>query len=77
MATIRRLELKVPERSLRQADANCSVILGEVDGEKFVQLDSYGSAERQFVGKRSQSMRFTKSAFDQLMRLGQTHFYGK
>ena len=77
MATIRNLELRVPERSLKQADVKCSIILGDVDGEKFVQLDSYGSSDRQFVGKRSQSMRLTRSAFDQLVRHGQTHFYGK
>ena len=77
MATIRSLELKVPERSLKQGDAKCSIILGDIDGEKFVQLDSYGSSDRQFVGKRSQSMRLTKAAFDQLVRLGQSHFYGK
>jgi hypothetical protein len=77
MATIRNLDLKVPERSLKQADAKCSIILGDVDGERFVQLDSYGSSDRQFVGKRSQSMRLTKTAFDQLVRLGQSHFYGK
>jgi hypothetical protein len=77
MATIRNLDLKVPERSLKQADAKCSIILGDVDGERFVQLDSYGSSDRQFVGKRSQSMRLTKTAFDQLVRFGQAHFYGK
>ena len=77
MATIRNLELKVPERSLKQGEVKCSIILSDVDGEKFVQLDSYGSSDRQFVGKRSQSMRLTKSAFDQLVRLGQSHFYGK
>ena len=77
MATIRNLEVKVPERSLKQGDAKCSIILGDLDGERFIQLDSYGSSDRQFVGKRSQSMRLTKSAFDQLVRHGQTHFYGK
>jgi len=76
MATIRSLDLKVPERSLKQGDAKCSIILGDIDGQKFLQLDSYGSSGRQFVGKRSQSMRLTKSAFDQLVRLGQSHFYG-
>ena len=77
MATIRKLDLKVPERSGKQGDAKCSIILGDLDGEKFLQLDSYGSADRKFVGKRSQSMRLTKDAFDQLVRHGQAHFYGK
>jgi hypothetical protein len=77
MATIRKLELRVPERSGKQADAKCSIILGEMEGEKFVQLDSYGSADRKFVGKRSQSMRLTKEAYDQLVRLGESHFYDK
>ena len=77
MATIKNLKLKEPERSLPQKDAECSIILGAIDGEKFVQLDSYGSEDREFIGKRSQSMRFTKDAFDQLVRLGQSHFYGK
>jgi hypothetical protein len=76
LATIRKLDLKVPDRSAKQADADCSIILGELEGEKFVQLDSYGSADRKFIGKRSQSMRLTKKAFEQLVKLGSKHFEG-
>ena len=76
MATIRKLRLYQPDRLSKQSDADASIILAELDGEKFVQLDSYGSKDRQLVGKRSQSMRFSKEAFEQLVQLGTAHFEG-
>ena len=43
-------------------------------GEKFLQLNGYGSASRDNPGKRSQNMRLTKQAFEQLVKIGQEHF---
>jgi hypothetical protein len=77
MATIRKLKLHQPDRLSKQSDADASIILAELDGEKFVQLDSFGSKDRQLVGKRSQSMRLSREAFDQLVELGTAYFEGK
>ena len=74
MTTVRKFELKVPERVSKQTDSRATIALIDFDGEKFVQLDSVGSMDRKFVGKRSQSMRLSKDAFDQLVRIGNQHF---
>ncbi len=74
MATIRKLKLYQPDRASKQGEADASIILMDFEGEKFVQIDSYGSKERQFVGKRSQSMRLSKAAFEQLVEMGSRHF---
>jgi hypothetical protein len=74
MATIRKLALKEPERVSTQGEADASILLLDHDGELFVQIDSYGSKDRKFVGKRSQSLRLSKAAFEQLVSLGQKHF---
>ena len=42
--------------------------------EKFVQIDTYGSSERAIPGKVSQSLRLSKSAFDELSKLAASHF---
>jgi hypothetical protein len=77
MATIRRLKLHQPDRLSKQSEADASIILAEFNGEKFVQVDSYGSKDRQLVGKRSQSMRLSREAFERLVELGTAHFKGK
>jgi hypothetical protein len=45
----------------------------EVNGEKYIQIDTYGSKEREFQNKLSQSLRLTESAFNQLKKLGENH----
>jgi hypothetical protein len=74
VATVRDLKLYQPDRSSKQSDADASIILLDFEGEKFVQVDTYGSKDRKLVGKRSQSLRLSKTAFDQLVRLGSKHF---
>jgi hypothetical protein len=74
MATIRELEMRAPDRVATQGAMVASLSLIDLDGERFVQIDSYGSPERKFVGKRSQSMRLSETAFDQLVALGAKHF---
>ena len=46
----------------------------EVDGEKFIQIDTYGSKNREIPDKLSQSLRLTEAAFNQLKKLGENHF---
>jgi hypothetical protein len=77
MATIRKLSIKIPDRISKQSDTDATIALIEFADEKFVQLDSVGSSDRKFVGKRSQSMRLTKQAFDQLVEIGSKYFNEK
>jgi hypothetical protein len=38
-----------------------SIVVGPL-GERYLQIDTYGSSERQLEGKKSQSIRFTSEA---------------
>ena len=44
------------------------------NGRKCLQVDTYGSANRQLEGKKSQSMRFTASAIRELRAIIDKHF---
>jgi hypothetical protein len=74
MAIVRKLEPKELERSSRHSDAEATVSLIEADGEKFVQIDTYGSKDRALPGKMSQSLRLSREAFERLIELGSKHF---
>lgn len=75
MAVIRKFELlsQGRERPQPQAIGGCAVPL-DFDGEKFLQLNSYGSEDRMHVGARSQNMRLSREAFEQLVKIGRQHF---
>jgi hypothetical protein len=74
MATVRKLEVREPERVSEQGEVAASIMALEFGGEQFLQIDSYGSKERKFVGKRSQSLRLSKAAFDQIVAMGHKYF---
>ncbi|WCT73587.1 hypothetical protein PQ455_18580 [Sphingomonas naphthae] len=74
MATVRQLETKDLARVQPQGDVAATVSLVELDGEKFLQIDTYGSPDRVLVGKTSQSLRLSKAAFEQLSKLAGKHF---
>lgn len=74
MATVRHLEQADGEGARAHGEVTAQVKLVEVAGEKFIQVDTYGSPYRQEVGKQSQSVRLSKAAFDQLVGLGNKHF---
>lgn len=75
MAVIRKFELLAQDRERPQPQAigGCAVPL-EFAGEKFLQLNSYGSNERVNIGARSQNMRLSQEAFEQLVEIGRKHF---
>jgi len=60
------LEVGTPHSVLK--DCTYSIIVGD-DGRKSLQIDSYGSANRKMPGKKSQSLRFSPEAIDQLRRI--------
>ncbi len=74
MAIVRSLEAKEIDRSASHTEVEATVSLVEADGEKFIQIDTYGSASRAVPGKVSQSLRLSKSAYDQLVALAEKHF---
>ena len=75
MAVIRHFERLTQnrERPQPQAIGGCIVPL-EFSGERFLQLNSYGSEDRVNVGARSQNMRLSREAFEELVAIGRKHF---
>ncbi|TOB21532.1 methionyl-tRNA formyltransferase, partial [Vibrio parahaemolyticus] len=44
-------------------NATYTVVVGD-NGEKYLQVDTYGSTKRQEIGKKSQSVRFSPEAIE-------------
>jgi len=70
MAIIRKLERIDLQRDSSHSEVECtySIVQGS-GGQRFLQIDTYGSADRQFPGKKSQSVRFSPEAIAQLRRI--------
>jgi hypothetical protein len=74
MAVVRTFEEKELDRQSKHSEVEATISLVEADGEKFVQIDTYGSKDRAMPGKVSQSLRLSQSAFEQLVNLAEKHF---
>jgi len=75
MAVVREFEAKELERNSKHSEVEATIsLVRDESGEKFVQIDTYGSKSRAIPGKVSQSLRLSKSAFDQLVSEGRKHF---
>jgi len=75
MAIFRKFEEIKLDRDSRHTEVNCTyAILKGDDGEKYLQIDTYGSKTRKIPGKKSQSIRFSPEAIMQLKGILKTHF---
>ena len=71
MAIVRKLKRITLERDSTHSevkDCTYSIIQGD-DGRKSLQIDTYGSAYRKMPDKKSQSIRFSPDALEQLKRI--------
>jgi hypothetical protein len=70
MAIVRKLERIDLQRDSNHSEVECtySIVQGS-GGQRFLQIDTYGSADRQFRGKKSQSVRFSPEAIAQLREI--------
>ena len=70
MALIEKLEKMTLERDSPHKVVRCSysIVNGE-DGQRYLQLDTYGSSSRQIPDKKSQSLRFTPDALKALLKI--------
>ena len=66
MAIVKKLERIELVRDAKHTEVDATFSIVEVDGLKFLQIDTYGSATRQITGKKSQSLRFSPEALKQL-----------
>jgi hypothetical protein len=67
MAIVRKLEKIELERESRHTEVDATYTMVQNDnGDTYLQIDTYGSKERKIAGKKSQSIRFSPEAINQL-----------
>jgi hypothetical protein len=67
MANVRQLERVALGRDGLHRDVECTYsIVVDAHGDRWLQLDTYGSKERKMPGKKSQSIRLAPEAIKQL-----------
>ena len=75
MAIVRKLESINLDRDSKHTEVNCTYAIVEDDnGNKYLQIDTYGSKSRKIPGKKSQSIRFSPEAIDQLKQILNKNF---
>ncbi len=72
MAIVNELEHLVLDRDSNHTTASCTYSIIENTDGRFLQIDSYGSTSRQEKGKKSQSIRFSPQAIEQLKAILKT-----
>nr|WP_321510504.1 hypothetical protein [uncultured Hyphomonas sp.] len=74
MALIRKFEKKAMDRNSIHDEIEASYTSFEFDGRAFVQIDSYGRAEREIPGKKSQSIQLDEQGAKQLYEILRSTF---
>jgi len=70
MAIVRKLERVSGLAEARHSEADCTyAIWTDEEGDRWLQIDTYGSRQRKLLEKKSQSMRFAPEAVAQLKRI--------
>ena len=69
MARIAQFTEKTSETNKLHQDVRCGYKIFRLEGETILQLDTYGSAERQELGQMSQSIQLDEDAAEYLLRL--------
>ncbi|MBU5639034.1 hypothetical protein KOM00_20135 [Geomonas sp. Red69] len=73
MALVTEIKRQALERETKHTEADCTYDVIEVDGKRFLQLDTYGSAQREIKGKKSQSLRLSPEAIAHLKKIFLQH----
>jgi hypothetical protein len=71
MALLRELTPLSKDRHRVHGEVDCGYSVFHADGRKYVQLDTYGSADRQIPGKTSQTIQldeFSAAALVEVLR---------
>jgi hypothetical protein len=74
MALVTKLVHQVLQSRTRHSTADCTFdVVTDEAGDRYLQLDTYGSMTRKMAGKKSQSLRLAPSAIAQLKKILQEH----
>ena len=73
MAIIRKFEPLDLKANARHTETKGGWSVQGQDGEKFLQINTVGSDDREIQGKVSQTLRLTKEAIEQLSDLAKKH----
>lgn len=73
MAIIREFDELDLKMNARHSETNGGWSVQGQDGEKFIQINTVGSADREIPGKVSQTLRLSKEAIEQLAELARKH----
>jgi hypothetical protein len=74
MALIRKFEPKSMDRNSIHDEIEASYTAFERDGRSFLQIDSYGRAEREIPGKKSQTIQLDEQGAKQLFEILRSTF---
>jgi hypothetical protein len=74
MAIIRNLTQISLEKDTQHSEVEGTFSIVDFGGEKYLQIDTYGSNNRQLKGKKSQSIRFPKEVIIQLKEIINAEF---
>ncbi|MBC8030713.1 MAG: hypothetical protein H7Z16_11425 [Pyrinomonadaceae bacterium] len=69
MAIVRKLERITLGKTKQTEVESCTYSIIQSDDGKYLQIDSYGSAQRKVRGGKSQSIRFSPEAIIQLREI--------
>lgn len=70
MALVTKIDHQPLERDSAHSEVECSYdVVEDSKGCRYLQLDTYGSKERQIKGKKSQSIRLTPEGIRQLKEI--------
>jgi hypothetical protein len=69
MAVVRKLKEQTLEKGSSHKEVECTYTIVDGNEGRCLQIDTYGSPERKFPGKKSQSIRFAPEAIKQLKAL--------
>ena len=69
MALITHIEHQPLQSVSKHTSVDCTYTIVHIDGQKLLQLDTYGSSSRANPGKKSQSIRLTPEALALLKKI--------
>lgn len=75
MALVNNLIQEFKSRNTIHKSTECNYyIVRDISGKKYLQIDTFGSEDREFTGKVSQSIQFSPDAIKQLKQILEREF---